>query len=73
MNKSELARRAKSATPKHWHMDSQEDFAYGFEAGYRAARADLRRLLKRAEPEALSYVNLLKFPKFIRGWLRPIR
>ena len=73
MKKSDLSRRAYRAAPKHWSMDAQDSFAYGFESGYRAARANLRRLMKAPRPET---TVLRRYGSIVGAawiWLRPIR
>ena len=67
MKKSDLTRRALLATRK---MRSEDSAALGFEAGYREARADLRRVIEVKRPfRGGEYWTLSR----IRQWLRPIR
>jgi len=65
MKKSDLTRRAYRVAPKHWTMNAQDSFVYGFEAGYRAARADLRRELQ--GKHSMETIAVCRY------WLRPIR
>ena len=74
MKKSDLTRRAKNyAFHKRWERFSeQEKLAgqYGWENGYRAARADLRRVIAVKRPFRVGeYWTLSR----IRQCLRPIR
>lgn len=76
MKKSDLARRAsldaKRAYAKSalFQPDHEEAHAEGFEAGYRAARADLRREL--GVKPWLNYRASFNFGVVMK-WLRPIR
>jgi hypothetical protein len=70
MKKSDLTRRAKlyAVNRNRVNGDNIYDAAVGFESGYRAARADLRKELKYA---ALNKIRNLYTPVLV--WLRPIR
>ncbi len=76
MKKSDLTRRAENDVKRvykdsaSYDPDAQEAHAYGFESGYRAARADLRVVLKRVigSEHSESATARAAFK-----WLRPIR
>lgn len=79
MKKSDLTRRAERDAKRAYKTaalympEHAEAHAYGFESGYRAARADLRQSINRErknfDPQGASgsYVGV------VQKWLRPIR
>jgi len=77
MKKSDLARRANRAGDTYLRITQQDNSllgmacALGFESGYRAARADLRRELAALATHPLCEPGHLY--KRVQRWLRPIR
>ena len=82
MKKSDLTRRARRVAENAYKVyipDEIEAHAQGFEAGYRAARADLRQVMKAAQ---ISHANrrgerremgLASMVGSVWQWLKPIR
>lgn len=80
MKKSDLTRlatravRSRYKNSKLFLPDEEQAHAEGFEAGYRAARAELRKILRAPRPDASTRE---RFWGGIVGsvwlWLRPIR
>jgi flagellar biosynthesis/type III secretory pathway protein FliH len=74
MKKFDLARRANRATPKGFGIDAAELFQQGYEDGYRAARADLRRVLQAHKGSQKSpCATFAGMVGAVWIWLRPIR